>query len=117
VRRDLRLRDNSDFQRVRRVGKSVANSWLVLVQAPNPQGRSRYGFTVSKKLGGAVQRNKLKRRLREHLRLHLQASRLRPGVDVVVIARRAARGADYQTLSHALDDLLARARLLKRNEE
>jgi ribonuclease P protein component len=61
-----------------------------------------------------VARNKVKRRLRERLRLHLKDSRLRPGLDVVIIARSPARDADYQTLSGALDDLLDRAGLWKR---
>lgn len=111
MRRDLRLRANSDFQRVRRVGKSVANPLLVLVQAPNPSGQSRFGFSVGKKLGGAVARNKLKRRLREQLRQYVQAGRLRAGVDVVIIARAPASEADYPSLCRALDELLSRARL------
>lgn len=114
MQRHYRLRANADFQRVRRVGKSVANSWLVLIQAPSPTGQSRFGFAVGKKLGGAVERNKIKRRLREHLRLHLQEGHLRPGVDVVIIARSAASSADYETLGGALDQLLGRAGLWKK---
>ncbi len=112
MRRTLRLRANSDFQRVRKQGKSVANPLLVLIQAPNPDGNTRFGFAVGKKIGGAVVRNKVKRRLREHLRLMWQAGQLRVGVDVVVIARDTAGSATYATLSRALDDLLRRSGLL-----
>lgn len=113
MQRKFRLRANSDFQRVRNVGQSVVNRWLVLVWAPNQLEHSRFGFAVGKKLGKAVQRNKIKRRLREQLRLHLQADHLRSGIDVIVIARHAAKDADYNTLRRALNQLLSRARLWK----
>jgi ribonuclease P protein component len=67
-------------------------------------------------VGGAVERNRVKRRLRERLRLHLKEARLRSGLDVVIIARAPARDADYQTLGRALDDLLERAGLWKRGK-
>ena len=111
MQKQFRLRANADFQRVRRLGKSVANRWLVLVYTPNRLVHSRFGFAVGKKLGGAVQRNKIKRRLREQLRLHLKTNQLRSGVDVVIIARHAAKEADYHTLHQALNRLLSRADL------
>lgn len=111
MQKDFRLRANADFQRVRRTGKSVANRWLVLVWVPNSFPQSRFGFAVGKKLGGAVQRNKIKRRLREQLRLHLKENRLSLGIDVVIIARHGAREADYDTLHQALNRLLSRANL------
>lgn len=113
MHRDNRLRASSDFQRVRNVGKSVANPSFVLVWAPNPEGRLRFGIAVGKKIGGAVTRNKIKRRVREHLRQQVRAAALKRGVDVLIIARAAARDADYQTVTQALDDLLGRARLWK----
>ena len=111
MQKQFRLRANADFQRVRRMGKSVANRWLVLVWVPNQLAHSRFGFAVGKKLGGAVQRNKIKRRLREQLRLHLKANQLRSGMDVVIIARHATKEADYDTLHYALNRLLSRANL------
>ncbi len=111
MQKDFRLRANADFQRVRRTGKSVANRCLVLVWAPNSLAHSRFGFAIGKKLGGAVQRNKIKRRLREQLRLHLKENRLSPGMDVVIIARHATREADYHALHQALNRLLSRANL------
>ncbi len=98
------------------MGRSVSNAWLVLVHAPNPAGRLRFGFAVGKKVGGAVQRNQIKRRLREQARLHVRAGRVRAGADVVIIARSAAREADFATLSTALDELLRRAGLWQAGE-
>lgn len=117
MRRSLRLRANADFQRVRQDGRSVANPFLVLLQRRNPDGKSRFGFAVGKKIGGAVVRNKVKRRLREHMRLMWQEGQIRPGGDVVVIARDKASGASYATLSRALDDVLKRSGLLIRRKE
>lgn len=117
MRRSLRLRANTDFQRIRKEGRSVANPLLVLLQTKNAEGTNRFGFAVGKRIGGAVVRNKVKRRLREHLRLAWQAGRLRTGVDILVIARDKASDASYATLSRALDDLLKRSGLLIRRKE
>ncbi len=111
VRRELRLRSNADFQRVRRAGRSVANPLLVLQYVRNPAGQNRFGFAVGKKVGGAVERNLIKRRLREWLRIHYEAGRLQAGIDLVLIARTAASGAESQVLGGALQDLLGRAGL------
>jgi ribonuclease P protein component len=117
MRRSLRLRANADFQQIRQAGRSVANPMLVLLQSPNPAGNSRFGFAVGKRIGGAVVRNKVKRRLREHMRLLWQAGELRAGADVLVIARDKASGASYATLTRALTDLLKRSGLLIRRKE
>jgi len=79
---------------------------------PNGLSLSRYGFSVTKKVGKAVQRNRLKRLLREIMKLQS----LRPGWDIVFIARPVAVNTDYHELERAVTKLLARAQLLESNE-
>lgn len=76
---------------------------------PNGLGLSRYGFSVTKKVGKAVQRNRLKRLLREIMR----AQSLRPGCDIVFMVRSIAVNSDYHQLERAVTRLLARAQLLE----
>jgi len=84
-----RLSRSAEFERVYRQGRSVANRHLVLYTFPNASTqRPRLGLSVSRKVGGAVERNKVKRLLREAFS-HAE-NELLSGQDVVVVARPAA---------------------------
>jgi ribonuclease P protein component len=85
-----RLSRSADFERVYRRGRSQANRHLVLYSFPRPSGdEPRVGVSVSRKVGGAVERNHVKRLLREAFKAH--RGELPGGHDLVVVARPDAR--------------------------
>ena len=93
------LKKNSDFRRLYAKGKSAVTPYLVLYARPNRLGENRLGYTVSVKIGHAVVRNRVRRRLREIYRLN--APRLRQGYDLVIVARSRAVGCAYRKLDAA----------------
>ena len=93
------LKKNSDFRRLYAKGKSAVTPYLVVYTRPNRLGENRLGYTVSVKLGHAVVRNRVRRRLREIYRLN--APRLRQGHDIVIVARSRAVGSEYRKLDAA----------------
>src|SRR4051812_41555566 len=92
--RRRRLSRSAEFERVYRHGRSKANRFLVLYAFPRaedaPEGSPRLGLSVSRRVGGAVDRTRVKRVLREAF--WAEAGRLPPGSDYVIVARPESRG-------------------------
>ena len=106
---NLRLRHAEDFQRLRREGRSYPNKFLLMSVLPNTLPHNRYGFIVSKQVGNAVRRNRIRRRVREAVRLlHPQ---LRTGYDIVFIARPSLEGKPFEVLKRTVSDLVQQAGL------
>ena len=104
------LKLNHIFQRLYRTD-GCANGYLVLYARKNRQGENRVGITVGKKLGHAVVRNRVRRRLREVYRLNEDA--FRQGWDIVVVARSRCIDAPFESLTKAYLSLAAKAGILK----
>ena len=116
VKRAQRLRTDADFQRVRAARQSWAHPLLVLYAAPNGLGLSRLGISVGKRVARqAVVRNRVRRRVREAVRLRY--GRLAPGYDLLFIARAPAAEASWAELSEVVEQLARRARLLRDGAE
>jgi len=98
---------------VYRQGNSWASDLLVMKALPNGLTLSRYGISVSRRVGKAVERNRVKRWLREILR----AAPLKAGWDIIFIARQSVAEADYADLKSVVERLLSRADLLVVNSE
>jgi len=104
------LKLNHIFQRLYRTpGKACG--YLVLYARKNRTEGNRVGITVSKKLGKAHVRNRVRRRLREIYRLNEE--RFLPGYDIVLVARSRAVAADFQSLSDACLILAQKAGILR----
>lgn len=111
MRRQYRLRNKDRFQKVRRQGRSYKHPLMILVVLPNDLPHSRFGFTASKRIGNAVKRNRVRRLMREAVRLRWDA--IAPGYDVVCIARRPIASARFQDVQAACEQLLSQAGLLQ----
>ena len=109
MKKNGRIRKNSEYQRVFAQGSSTATKALVLYQLPNTGHINRTGFIVSKKIGNAVTRNRIRRLLREAYRLY--AADLVQGRDLVFIARTRAANFDYQQAATAMKQILKKGGL------
>ena len=112
MRRTYRLKSRVDFQDVYSKGRSVANRAAVLYVLSRVQlNPSRVGFAAGKKLGKAVLRNRIKRRIRESVRLLWH--RVKPGYLLIVIARQAAKDMPFPQLQAKILELFEKAALLR----
>lgn len=113
--RKYRLTRPRDFRRVQSRGRCRSDPMLVLCKHRNDSVNSRFGFSVSRRIGKAVMRNRSKRIIREAVRL--QRGSIAPGWDVVFIARRGIIGADYRAVERSVTRLLERAELMATTDD
>lgn len=99
MKRATTVKENYEFRRMYAKGKSGVSPCLVVYCRPNKRDHNRLGVTVSAKLGHAVVRNRIRRRLREIYRL--SQPKMKQGFDIILVARSRAVMATYQDLERA----------------
>ncbi len=109
MKRRFRLTRSTDFQRVRRIGKSYAHPLVVLVAARNELSQVRIGVVAGRAFGQAVERNRAKRRLRACLQECLP--HLSPGWDCIFFARKPLGQAGFAEICAAVQLVLKKAGL------
>jgi ribonuclease P protein component len=105
------LRTPREFAALQQSSKSKVHPLLVARFAPNDLERTRFGFSTGRRLGGAVTRNRVRRRLREAVRA--LAPRISPGWDVLIVARPPSATATYASLVEGVERVLRGGQLLR----
>lgn len=110
MKKTVSITQNHEFRSLYYKGGSKASGLLVVYFKKNKYGQNRLGITVSKKVGNAVTRNRVRRLIKENYRL-LEAQ-LVDGYDIVIVARTRMAEADFHQTAAALSSLLHRCNLL-----
>lgn len=105
------LKKNYEFRRLYAKGKTAVTPYLVVYSMKTGRGQRRVGYTVSTKLGKAVVRNRVRRRLREIYRLN--EDKLVGSADIVIVARSRCVGGEYAKMEKAFLHACAELKLLK----
>ena len=95
----LRLRKDSDFKNIYRKGKSLATKTLVFYFIKNDLGYTRVGYSISKKVGKAVTRNRIRRLIKENLK---DIPDLKDGYDIIFIGRIPSSESDYKEIGKSI---------------
>ena len=110
MKNTLSLKCNGYFLRLYRTGGTVTGRYLVLYYKKNNVGKNRLGITVSKKVGKAVVRNRIRRLIKESYRLHENS--IKSGFDIVFVSRVRTANVDFNTVKSELINHLSAADLI-----
>ncbi|MFW6068633.1 MAG: ribonuclease P protein component [Chloroflexota bacterium] len=107
-----RLRRSADIRRARRKGQRWSHPLLLLFAIENNGDSTRFAISASSRIGNAVVRNRVRRRIREAIRKELPG--IEPGWDCLLVVKEGAPSAPFAALEQAIIELLARSGLLHR---
>lgn len=105
----FRLRKDSDFKNIYRKGKSLATKTLVFYFIKNDLGYTRVGYSISKKVGKAVTRNRIRRLIKENLK---DIPDLKDGYDIIFIGRIPSSESDYKEIGKSIRYLFRKSGVL-----
>ncbi|NBI29186.1 ribonuclease P protein component [Chengkuizengella marina] len=108
----FRLKKKEDFNFIYRYGKSTANHQFVVYYKHNSNHHFRLGISVSKKIGNAVVRNRMRRVIKEIVRHH--TDKIAPNYDFIIIVRKPAVHMDYHQMEKSILHVLRKASILKK---
>lgn len=108
------IKKDSDFRRVYQRGKSMADRNLVIYTMKNGKDRSRIGISISKKVGKANVRNRIRRYIKEAYRLNID-EKIKPGYDIVFIARINSQNSEYRDIEKSMKYITKKASVVKGN--
>lgn len=107
----ISLRNTRQFGRVYKYGKSYVNNQLVMYVLKNNLDYNQIGFSVSKKVGKAVVRNKVRRLMKESFRLN--AEELKQGYDIIFVARVRLKDSTFNDVEKGMKHLFRKGRMMR----
>lgn len=111
MEKKFRLRKNEDFKKVYSRGKKYWNRNLILYKMENRLDSSRIGFSVNKKFGNSVERNRAKRRMREICRINFH--KIKDGYDIIILPKNNVKDIGHKELYSAIFHIWKISKLLK----
>ncbi len=115
MKKQFRIKKNEEFQEVFKLGQSTANRQFVIYVLDRPeQAHFRVGLSVSKKIGNAVMRNRIKRLIRQVV--FEFSDSLKSGKDIVIIARKPTAEMDYGEVKSSLEHVTKLAKIINRRK-
>ncbi|OLS02717.1 ribonuclease P protein component [Tissierella creatinophila] len=112
MEKKYRIRKNMEFKNIYKVGKNYWNRNLILYVKNNGLNETRVGYTITKKIGNAVTRNKIRRRMKEIYRLNFH--NIKDGYDLIFIAKRSIVDISFEELEGSMIHIMSIAKLLKK---
>lgn len=110
LKKTYRIKKNKEFVRTYKKGKVFFSPSIVMYAVNNEKAETRFGFSVSKKVGNAVFRNRVKRKLREICRLNMH--KIKGGYDIIIVARAIAASKKYSEILNETEKLLNKAKVI-----